>query len=195
VPRLASHGRHHAVKYMESFVFGQEFAAFWGDYGAIEHPEDESRDGWNAFLSQKKSEAETAGRRANEEKMAGFYVDLDGSGDAVHSPADIPAGSIDAGSADRGAGRRDVPHQGPQQDEARGTDAYDSTHEQQHRLLPISHPKNWSEASEKFRRGDYFKGTEARAGPDARRWKGGRSGVGLRGRACEITPTGRPLGP
>jgi hypothetical protein len=38
---------------------------------------------------------------------------------------------------------------------------YDSTHEQQHRLPPISHPEDWSEASEKFRRGDYFKGTEA----------------------------------
>jgi AbiV family abortive infection protein len=161
VPRLASDGRHHAVKYMESFVFGQELAAFWGDYGAIEHPEDESQDGWNAFLAQKKSEAETAGRRANEEKMAGFYVDLDGSSDAVRSPADISAGFIDADlqtaaqvveiTLTKDHSRMKLEAQTP----------YDSTHEQQHRLLPISHHEDWSEASEKFRRGDYFKGTEA----------------------------------
>lgn len=28
VPRLTSEGRRHAVKYVESFVFGQELAAF-----------------------------------------------------------------------------------------------------------------------------------------------------------------------
>jgi hypothetical protein len=38
---------------------------------------------------------------------------------------------------------------------------YDSTHEQQHRLLPISHPDDWSVASEEVRRGDYFKDTGA----------------------------------
>jgi hypothetical protein len=42
-----------------------------------------------------------------------------------------------------------------------GQTPYDSTHKQQQRLLPISHPEDWGEASEEFRRGDYFKGTEA----------------------------------
>lgn len=37
---------------------------------------------------------------------------------------------------------------------------YDSTHEQQHRLLPISHPEDWAETSQEFREGDYFKGRE-----------------------------------
>lgn len=37
---------------------------------------------------------------------------------------------------------------------------YDSTHAQQHRLLPISHPEEWRGASESFRRGDYFDGEQ-----------------------------------
>lgn len=41
------------------------------------------------------------------------------------------------------------------------TTPYDSTHEQQHRLLPISHPEDWATASQEFRDGDYFKSTEA----------------------------------
>lgn len=35
---------------------------------------------------------------------------------------------------------------------------YDSTHAQQHRLLPISHPEDWAAASQEFRDGDFFKG-------------------------------------
>lgn len=34
---------------------------------------------------------------------------------------------------------------------------YDSTHEQQHRLLPISHPDDWATAPEEFKRGSYWK--------------------------------------
>lgn len=35
---------------------------------------------------------------------------------------------------------------------------YDSTHAQQHRLLPISHLEDWAAASQEFRDGDFFKG-------------------------------------
>lgn len=35
---------------------------------------------------------------------------------------------------------------------------YDSTHDQQHRLLSISHPEDWQSASEEFRSGGYLEG-------------------------------------
>lgn len=72
VPRLRADGRRHAVKYMEAFVFGQELAAFWGDYESYEYPEDDSQEGWDAFFAKRTRDAEAAGKRANEEKMAGF---------------------------------------------------------------------------------------------------------------------------
>lgn len=161
VPRLTADGRRHAVKYMEAFVFGQELAAFWGDYGSYEYPEDESQEGWDAFFAKQKSDAEAAGRRANEQKMAGFYVDLDGTGDAVLSSADISAGSIDADLQTAAQVVEMLLIKDHSRMKLEAETPYDSTHEQQHRLLPISHPEDWGEASEEFRRGDYFKGTEA----------------------------------
>lgn len=41
-----------------------------------------------------KRESEAAGKRANGEKMLGFYVDLDVKGETVLSPADIASGTI-----------------------------------------------------------------------------------------------------
>lgn len=38
------------------------------------------------------------------------------------------------------------------------TTPYDSTHEQQHRLLPISHPEEWAAASQGLRDSGYLKG-------------------------------------
>jgi hypothetical protein len=40
------------------------------------------------------------------------------------------------------------------------TTPYDSTHKQQHRLLPISHPEEWNAASEEFRTNDNWKSPE-----------------------------------
>lgn len=93
VPRLTSDGRRHAVKYMEAFLFGQDLAAFWGDYESYDLPDDKSQEGWETHFAKKRSEAETAGKRANEEKMAGFYVDIEDQ--EVRAPADISAGTID----------------------------------------------------------------------------------------------------
>lgn len=161
VTRLKTDGRRHAVKYMESFVFGQELAAFWGDYGPYEYPDDDSQEGWDAFIAKKKSIAEAAGRRANEEKMAGFYVDLDDSSAAVLSPADVTAGTIaeDLQVAAQVVEMLLIKDHSRMKLDARTP--YDSTHEQQHRLLPISHPEDWSAASEEFRRGEYWKDPKA----------------------------------
>lgn len=160
VPRLTTDGRRHNVKYMEAFVFGQELASFWGDYESLEVPEDESQEGWDAFFAKKRSDAEMAGEQANQEKMAGFYVDLDSSSKGVLSPADVSAGTI----ADDLQTAAQVIEMLLIKDHSRmkleATTPYDSTHEQQHRLLPISHPEDWAEASEEFRDGGYIEDRE-----------------------------------
>ncbi|MEV0462958.1 AbiV family abortive infection protein [Nocardia tengchongensis] len=157
VTKLRTDGRRHAVKYMEAFVFGHELAAFWGDCGSYEHPDDDSQEGWDAFIAKKKSNAEAAGNRANTEKMAGFYVDLDDTGEAVLSPADIAASTI---AEDLQVAAQVVEMLLIKDHSRMKLDAvtpYDSTHKQQHRLLPISHPEDWSAASEEFKRGGYWK--------------------------------------
>lgn len=160
VPRLTSDGRRHAVKYMESFVFGQELAAFWGDYNAYELPEDDSPNGWETHFAKRKYYADAAGKQANVEKMPGFYVDLSDDGETVLTPANIEAGTIaeDLQTAAQVIEMLLIKDHSRMKLEA--TMPYDSTHEQQHRLLPISHPDDWNAASQEFRDGDYLKGKE-----------------------------------
>lgn len=160
IPKPSSDGRRHAIKYMEAFIFGQELAEFWGDYKDFELPEDESEAGWKAFFAEKRSTAEAAGKRANEEKMAGFYVDLSEDGETALSPADIEAGTIaeDLQTAAQVIEMLLIKDHTRMKHEAKTR--YDSTHAQQHRLLSISHPDEWAEASAEFRQGDYFNGNE-----------------------------------
>lgn len=161
VSRLTSDGRRHAAKYMEAVVFGQELASFWGDYGAVDLPEDESEEGWDAFFAKQHSDAELAGAQANKDKMAGFYVDMDSSGDSVCSPTDVSPGTI----ADDLQTAAQVVEMLLIKDHSRmkleATTPYDSTHEQQHRLLPISHPEDWAAASPEISDGGYLKDAEA----------------------------------
>nr|WP_209326403.1 AbiV family abortive infection protein [Brevibacterium renqingii] len=158
VSRLTSDGRRHTVKYMEAFVFSKELASFWGDYDSLDLPEDESPDGWRAFFAKKHGDVELAGKQANEDKMAGFYVDMDSSGDSVRSPADVSPGTI----ADDLQTAAQVVEMLLIKDHSRmkleATTPYDSTHVQQNRLLPISHPEDWVAASQEFRDGS---GTDA----------------------------------
>lgn len=160
VSRLTSHGRHHAVKYMDAFIFSQELASFWGDYESPELPQDESPEAWRAFFAKKHDDAELAGKQANEAKMAGFYVDMDTSGHSVCSPTDVSPGTI----ADDLQTAAQVVEMLLIKDHSRmkleATTPYDSTHEQQHRLLPISHPEEWAAASQEFRDGGYFNRAE-----------------------------------
>jgi AbiV family abortive infection protein len=155
VPRLTADARRHAVKYMEAFIFSQELAEFWGDYESYECPEYNSQEASDAFFADKESDAEDVDKRANEEKLAGFYVDLDADGDTVLSPAQISAGSIaeDLQTAAQVVEMLLIKDHTRMKHEA--ATSYDSTHEQQHRLLPISHPDDWNASSDDFRKGDY----------------------------------------
>uniref|UniRef100_UPI003D703ABB AbiV family abortive infection protein n=1 Tax=Micrococcus luteus TaxID=1270 RepID=UPI003D703ABB len=157
--RLTADGRKHAVKYMEAFVFGQELSAFWGDYETLYEgapPLDGSREDWTAWFKAQRTEAAAAGKQANEDKMRGFYVDLQPKDDLLLTPGDIGSGTIadDLQTAAQVVEMLLIKDHSRMKLDARTP--YDSTHAQQHRLLSISHPEDWHSASEEFRRGDYM---------------------------------------
>lgn len=159
VDRLTAAGRKHAVKYMEAFVFGQELSAFWGDYETLyeDAPLDGSQEAWTAWFEVQRAKAAAAGKQANEDKMRGFYVDLQPKGDLLPTPGDSDSGTI----ADDLQTAAQVVEMLLIKDHSRmkleASTPYDSTHAQQHRLLSVSHPDEWQSASEEFRRGDYMR--------------------------------------
>lgn len=148
VARLTEHGRSHVQKYLEAFQFGDELSAFWGDYSAYRIPDGESR---AEYRERRQREASSAAKQANLEKQAGFYVDRESDGRIV-SPTNIEAGDI----AEQLQLAAQVVEMLLIKDHSRMKMfdlPYDSTHEQQFRLLPISHPEDWAAASEEFRSG------------------------------------------
>lgn len=152
VDELKQHGRNHAMEYLKAFVFGDELASFWGDYDAMltQRHQGES---WEDTLARRTQETEVASEEENRQKQRGFYVDRDGSGN-VHAPADVEAGTT---SDDLQVAAQVVEMLLIKDHSRMKLDAktpYDSTHEQQFRLLPISHPEDWAAASEEFKRGD-----------------------------------------
>ncbi|MER7335985.1 MULTISPECIES: AbiV family abortive infection protein [unclassified Micromonospora] len=150
VDRLARHGRDHVQKFLEAFVYGDELPAFWGDYEAM----DTRRQGesWEDAWQRRQREAEAAAKEANTAKQRGFYVDRDKVG-TISSPTCFGAGTV----ADDLAVAAQVVEMLLIRDHSRmkmeAVTEYDSTHDQQFRLLPISHPEDWSQSSEEFRRG------------------------------------------
>lgn len=148
VDKLKQRGRDHVHKYATAFIFGDELAMFWGDYSDLRQPEEGET--WEAAHVRWSEEAGAAADQTNRDKQAGFYVDRDGQGQ-ITSPADVVAGSI---AADLQTAAQVIEmllikdHTRMKHD---ASTPYDSTHEQQHRLLPISHPEDWAAAPEWFR--------------------------------------------
>jgi AbiV family abortive infection protein len=151
VDELKRHGRSHTKKYLEAVVFGDELASFWGDYGAMCSVRQEN-ESWEEAWERTQKEAEAAAVEANIAKQRGFYVDRDKSGETL-SPTSIEAGSIaeDLRTAAQVVEMLLIRDHSRMKLEA--VSPYDSTHEQQFRLLPISHPEDWAAASEEFRSG------------------------------------------
>jgi AbiV family abortive infection protein len=160
VDRLAKDGTRHVAKYLEAMVFGDRLAGFWGDYTAYEPHDGESRDEMRARLAAERStrqeRASQAARQANADKQRGFYVDLGRDG-TLTTPTKV------AGDAEAQAAVAEALQVAAQviemlliTDHSRmkldASVPYDSTHEQQGRLLPVSHPDDWAAASEEFRR-------------------------------------------
>jgi AbiV family abortive infection protein len=147
---LAQHGRSHTEKYLEAYVFGNELVAFWGDYGSLPDYQAEGRSWGDAQRCQ--DEAEAAAVEANLAKQRGFYVDRDSSG-MVSSPTKIEAGTtaVDLQTAAQVVEMLLIRDHSRMKQQA--VTPYDSTHGQQSRLLPISHPDDWAAASPEFRSG------------------------------------------
>lgn len=147
---LQQHGRRHTRKYLEAVVFGDELASFWGDYSVIleRKSEDET---WEEAWTRRQAQAEAAAVAANLSKQRGFYVDRDPTG-AVLSPPSVHAGA----TADDLRTAAQVVEMLLIRDHSRmkmeAVTPYDSTHDQQFRLLPISHPDDWSAASDEFKK-------------------------------------------
>ncbi len=142
VEALRRHGRDHTRKYYEAVVFGDELDAFWGDYSSAAKPgEGES---WRDFWDRRDAEAEAAATAANAAKQQGFYVDVDAAG-KISSPADVDPRGIDE-DLKRAA---QVVEMLLIRDHSRmkldSKVPYDSTHEQQFRLLPVSHPNEFED--------------------------------------------------
>lgn len=151
VDNLAKHGRDHVQKFLEAFVYGDELPRFWGDYSRLDKRQ--QGESWEEVWGRQKAEAQAAARDANIAKQQGFYVDRTKSG-LITSPTDVQPGSI----ADDLQVAAQVVEMLLIRDHSRmkmeAVTEYDNTHAQQFRLLPISHPDDWADASENFRRGD-----------------------------------------
>jgi AbiV family abortive infection protein len=144
VNALAQYGKSHAKKYLEAVVFGDDLAEFWGDYSAIPAA-GSSYEEWEKAHKARQEAAETAARAANLAKQRGFYVDRDRD-DTILSPTAVAAGT----TADDLQTAARVIEMLLIRDHVRMKSAatsYDSTHEQQFRLLPVAHPEDWAAAT------------------------------------------------
>ncbi len=164
VNALAQHGRSHTKKYLEAFVFGDELAAFWGDYSSLRVCQAEDGTLEDAY-QRRQEEAHAAAVEANLAKQRGFYVDRDGTG-VVSSPTEIEAGTTaaDLQTAAQVVEMLLIRDHSRMKDEA--VTPYDSTHAQQFRLLPISHSDDWAAASPEFRSGPFHPDHQAAADGD-----------------------------
>jgi len=164
VGRLREHGRSHIQKYLEAAAFAGELAPFWGDYSGLESRPGETPEltlsRFSAEAGPRTIEAERSAREANIAKQNGFYVDRDEAGHVL-SPSEIGPGTVEE-ELQRAAQIIEmllIKDHTRMKHEA--VTEYDSTHAQQFRLLPISHPEDWAAAPEDFRRGPAASGRDA----------------------------------
>lgn len=148
VDALRRHGRDHTRKYLEAVVFGGELDSFWSGYGSLVKPV--AGESWEESGARRHAEAEAAAKAANIAKQRGFYVDVDADG-AIGTPANYDVDGIGE-DLERAA---QVVEMLLIRDHSRmkfdATTPYDSTHQQQFRLLPVSHPdefNTWMAANE-----------------------------------------------
>lgn len=149
VKDLKKRARDHVHKYATAFVFGDELPEFWGDYGNLRQPE--AGEEWADAFARWAREADEAADLANRQKQAGFYVDRSASG-VISAPSSIELGSIaeDLQTAGQVVEMLLIKDHTRMKHEA--STRYDSTHEQQFRLLPITHPEAWAAATDALRK-------------------------------------------
>ncbi len=133
-----------------------ELAAFCGDYSPfVSEPDGETTEQMMARLraraESREVQAERSAREANSAKQNGFYVDRDEHGQVL-SPSEIGAGTVEAALQLAAQVIEMLLIRDHTRMKREAVTAYDSTHAQQLRLLPISHPEDWAAASEESRR-------------------------------------------
>ena len=149
VPSLERHGREHVKKYLEAVVYADGLAAFWGNYSfPARHGHDE--ESWLAARECRQREAEAAAKEANLAKQRGFYVDRD-QDDSLHAPTAIEAGAIPEDLQTAAQVVEMLLIRDHSRMKIQAVTPYDSTQEQQYRLLPVAHPEDWAAASKEFR--------------------------------------------
>lgn len=155
---IASHGRSHTKKYLEAVLFGDGLASFWGDFTNVE---DWQREGesWEEAAGRRHSSAEAAARASNLAKQRGLYVDREDDG-TISSPTQLEVGSIPEDLRKAAQVVEMLLIQDHTRMKHSAVTPYDSTHPQQFRLLPISHPELWPSAQ------DEIKGSRGDSGPD-----------------------------
>jgi AbiV family abortive infection protein len=151
VRALKQHGRDHTKKYLEAFVYGDELASFWGDHETAMNRRREG-ESWESAWTRRQQEAQTAATAANLAKQRGFYVDRD-EASALFAPTAVEVGTIadDLQTAAQVVEMLLIRDHSRMKMEAKTP--YDSTDEQQFRLLPVSHPEDWAAASDEFKNG------------------------------------------
>jgi AbiV family abortive infection protein len=145
VENLRTHGRSHTRKYLEAFLFGDDLEMFWGDYSkliSLDDPEpiDEA-------ISRRFNSSQQAAKDANVAKQSGFYVDIDEQG-GIRSPRDIKDDSIGQELQRACAVIEMLLIRDHSRMKFDATTPYDSTREQQFRLLPIAHPDDFVVAAD-----------------------------------------------
>ncbi|MFJ4255166.1 AbiV family abortive infection protein [Microbacterium sp. NPDC090003] len=130
---LQGSARDHLAKYAAAYEFGRELDAFWGD----DYPEVPEDDDWVRWHAERETESRAAAKVANQEKQRGFYVDL-AAGD-ITTPAQFDRDHVE----DHLVRAAQVVEMMLIRDHSRmkfeSPDHYDSTHEMQWRIMPVSH--------------------------------------------------------
>lgn len=137
VSELARSSTNHLRKYMAAFVFGDELAEFWGDYSRVlDLPQNEAEfEVWHAALEK---ESDIAARAANAQKQQGFYADLGALPNNPPSSAEVQEELTRSAQVIEMMLIKD--HSRMKFDSKL---PYDSTHEQQWRLMPTAHPDEY----------------------------------------------------
>jgi AbiV family abortive infection protein len=129
----------HVKKYMEAFVFGDELAEFWGDYSEGDSMPMKEAD-FALWLAEREKKSTLAAKQANRDKQRGFYADLgatDGDNRSIEQfQVELTrAAQVIEMMLIKDHSRMKFDSQLP----------YDGTHEQQWRLMPVSHPEDFAD--------------------------------------------------
>ena len=135
---------HHLSKLMRALEYDAGLEMFWGDYSAIEPPEDLSADGILATLEGFYASLHQRAGGLNDRKKGGFYVDRHGT--EVRTPADVPADGIEAAICRTAQVGMMLLIRDHSRMKSKTPDRYDSTHALQGRLMALGYPDEVAEA-------------------------------------------------